>query len=134
ALTSSPATAPPEILRQVRSSLFQALAQCWDQVLRSPEFLECLKPVMDNSAAFQKASTDLLAKVRHEWGGVTREDCESLVDAVSRLEKRVFDGFGTLSRQVEQLNGRLDLIEGSKATSTTPASAVSGSGKRRTRD
>src|SRR5215510_4744985 len=74
AFASEPNSAPPEVLRQIRSGIFQALAQSWDEFMRSPQFLEGMKQWMDNAVNFRKMSNDFMAKVRNEMQAPSRED------------------------------------------------------------
>jgi len=76
AFTFSPDALPPEMLRQLRSGMFQALAQSWDEFLRSPQFMDGMKQMMENAVAFRKLSTEFLTKAHQELGGVTPEDVE----------------------------------------------------------
>jgi hypothetical protein len=124
ALTFSPDAVPPEILRQVRSGMFQALAQSWDEFLRSPQFMEGMKQVMDNALAFRKLSMDFLAKAHQELGSVTSDDVEGLVSAIRQLESRLTERLNELSSQIVELNRRLDkLPAGPTATPAAPQPA-----------
>src|ERR1039458_1604607 len=58
AMNYGPETAPPELLRQIRSGLMQALAQSWEEFSRSPQFLEAMKQMMEQAIAFQKFTAD----------------------------------------------------------------------------
>jgi hypothetical protein len=102
----SPEAAPPDFLKQVRSGIFQALSQSWEQFLRSPQFLESTKKWMEQAVTFRKMSNDFFAKVRHETQGTAREDVDDLLAALQQLEKRVLDRVDELAGQVEELKGR----------------------------
>ena len=111
ALTFSPDSVPPEMLRQVRTGVFQALSQSWDEFLRSPEFLEGMKQIMDQGIAFRQLSTELFTKARHDIAGVAQEDVDGAVVVLQRIERRVLDRLEGVSRQVADLNRRLDKLE-----------------------
>src|SRR5262245_3038934 len=49
AFTMTPNSPPPEVLRQIRGGIFQALAQSWEEFMRSPQFLEGMKQWMDSA-------------------------------------------------------------------------------------
>jgi hypothetical protein len=106
-VTFSPDSAPPEILRQMRSGIFQALAQSWDQFLRSPQFMEGMKQWMDSAIAFRKLSNDFFTKVRHETQAPSRDDIDSVMLAVRHMESRVLDRVEELAAQVEDMKQRL---------------------------
>ncbi len=100
AMSYSPETAPPELMRQIRSGLMQALSQSWEEFLRSPQFLEGMKQMMDQAAAFQKFSAGFLTKARHATEGVAHDDVEGLRTALGQLESR-------LARQMDALSGQI---------------------------
>jgi len=102
-MTFSPETAPPELLRQIRGGLMQALTHSWEEFLRSPQFLEGSRQMMEQAVAFRKLSADFLSKARHATEGVTRDDVESLRVALTRVESRLAGPIDALSKQVSQL-------------------------------
>lgn len=106
--TFSPESLPPEVARQIRSTLFQALAQSWDQFLRSPQFLEGTKQWMDSAIAFRKLTNEFLSRARHEAQATSRDDIDSIVLAVRQMETRVLERVQELAAQVEELQRRLD--------------------------
>ena len=108
AFASPPDSAPPEILRQMRSGIFQALAQSWDEYLRSPQFAEGVKQWMDSAIFYRKMSNDLLTRTRHETQDVARQDIDSVIVAVRHLEKRLLD-------RMEELSARIEAVSRSKA-------------------
>jgi hypothetical protein len=105
AMTFSPETAPPELLRQIRAGLMQALTHSWEEFLRSPQFLEGSKQMMEQAVAFRKLSADFLSNARHATEGATRDDVESLRVALTRVESRLAGQMDALSKQVSQLAG-----------------------------
>ena len=78
AFAFTPDSAPPEMLRQMRSGIFQALAQSWDEYLRSPQFMEATKQWMDSAVFIRKMTNDLLTKTHHETQNPAREDIDSV--------------------------------------------------------
>jgi len=108
AFTVSPNSPPPELLKQIRSGIFEALAKSWDEFMRSPQFLESMKQWMENAIAFRKMSNDFLGKVRNEMQAPSREDMDSILLAVRHMETRVLDRVEELAAQVHALkNGKL---------------------------
>lgn len=101
----SPEAAPPEFLRQIRSGIFQALSQSWDQFLRSPQFMESTKQWMEQAVAFRKMTNDFFAKARHETQGTARRDVDGVLLALQKLEARILDRIDDLAEEVEQLKG-----------------------------
>lgn len=115
AFASPPDAAPPELLRQMRSGIFQALAQSWDEYLRSPQFAEGMKQWMDSAIYYRKMTNDLLTRAHHETQDVARQDIDSVLLAVRHLEKRLLD-------RMEELSARIDEVKAKsqKERSTAP--------------
>src|SRR5438874_1448628 len=119
ALTMAPSSAPPEVLRQIRGGLFQALAQSWDEFMRSPQFLEGMRQWMETAVNFRKMSNDFMARVRNELQAPSREDIDAVMLNVRHMEKRLLDQIEELSSQITELNRRLGNGEIRKATPKT---------------
>jgi hypothetical protein len=105
AFTFNPNGPPPEVLKQMRSGIFQALAQSWDEFLRSPQFLETMKQWMENAISFRKMTNDLMANVRNEMQAPSRDDIGNILLAVRHLEKRVLDRIEVIETQLARGNG-----------------------------
>ncbi len=98
--TFTPDTMPPEMLRQIRSGMFQALAKSWEEYMRSPQFLEGMKQMMDNAIAFRQMSGQFLNKARQEMQGTSRQDVDDMLLAMREMEAR-------LTRRVDDLAARV---------------------------
>jgi hypothetical protein len=120
AFTFGPNSPPPDVLKQIRSGIFQALAQSWEEFMRSPQFLESMKQWMDNAINFRKMSNDFMAKVRNEMQSPSRDDIDTVMLTVRHIEKRLLDRMEELSATIAELNLRLNGKTG--RTSTTTAS------------
>jgi hypothetical protein len=104
AFTFTPNSPPPEVLRQIRGGIFQALAESWDKFLRSPQFLDSMKQWMEQAVSFRKMTNDLMGTVRHEMQAPSREDIDTIMLAVRHMEKRLLDRMEELSLQVNGSN------------------------------
>ena len=102
-LSFSPESAPPEFLRQMRSGIFAALAKSWEEFMRTPQFLESMKAMMENAIAFRKMSTDLLTQAQHSMQGTARSDISDLMQALHHLETRILDRVEDVSKRLEKL-------------------------------
>jgi hypothetical protein len=103
ACTFSPNSAPPELLREIRSGIFQALSETWNEFLRSPQFHQSMKQWMDSAVAFRKMSNDFMAKVRKEMQAPSRDDIDTIMLTVRHMETRLLDRIDALSKQIEEL-------------------------------
>jgi hypothetical protein len=103
AFTLTPNSPPPEILRQIRSGIFQALAQTWEEFMRSPQFLEGMKQWMETAINFRKITNDFMAKIRNEMQAPSRDDIDTILLSVRHMEKRLLDRVDELAAQVAEL-------------------------------
>lgn len=115
AFTLSPNTPPPEILRQMRAGILQALADSWNEFMRSPQFLDGMRQWMENAIAFRKLSNDFMGHIRNETQGPSRADIDTIMITVRHMEKRLLDRVDELSARVGELNERLEGQSGGKA-------------------
>jgi hypothetical protein len=93
----------PESLRQMRSGVFQALAQSWEEFMRSPQFLDSMKQGMENAVTFRKMSGEFLAKMRNEMQAPSRDDVDTIMLAIRHLETRLLDRIEAISAQIDVL-------------------------------
>jgi len=103
AFTVSPNSPPPEVLRQIRSGIFQALAQSWDEFMRSPQFLEGMKQWMENAITFRKMTNEFMGRVRNEMQSPSRGDIDSIMLTVRHMEKRLLDRIDQLATELGEL-------------------------------
>ncbi len=108
AMTLGPNTAPPEVLREIRSGILQALARSWEEFMRSPQFLDGMRQWMDNAVTFRQMTNDFMANVRSEMQGTSRDDIDTVMLAIRHMEKRVLDRVEELSAEVTDLKRRAD--------------------------
>jgi hypothetical protein len=121
---------PPEILREIRSGVFSALAKSWEEFMRSPQFLDSMKQWMDNAIAFRKMSNDFMATARNEMQATSRDDVDTVMLAVRHMEKRLLDRIEELSTQVHELRSASSQP---KARATTPPRRPSNNGRKSSR-
>ena len=119
ACTFPPNSAPPELLREIRSGILEALSKSWNEFLRSPQFQEGMKQWMDQAIAFRKASNDFMAKVRKEMQAPSRDDMDAVMLAVRHMETRVLDRIEELAKQVNAVKAR-----NGKAPRSAPKTAI----------
>ena len=82
---------PPEILKEIRGGIFKALAQSWEEFMRSPQFTESMKQWMDNAISFRKMTNDFMAKVRNEMQAASKDDIDQIMLSIRHMEKRLLD-------------------------------------------
>jgi hypothetical protein len=114
-LTLGPDKAPPEVSRQMRTLMFQAMSQQAEQFMRSPQFLDLMKQSMDAAINMRKQINDLLTQAHHAGQGVARQDVDALLRSVHHLETRVLDRLEDVATRLDQITRRLDALEGEGA-------------------
>lgn len=130
AFTISPESTPPEMVRQVRTGIFQALAASWDEFMRSPQFLEGMRQWTENALVFRNLSNDFLARVRTELQAPSREDIDSVMLTVRHMEKRLLDRVDELSAEVKALKAQAGPCRQSKGSpAARRGGRVKGNGK-----
>ena len=105
AFASGQSSPPPEVLKQIRSGIFGALAQSWDEFMRSPQFLEAMKQWMDTAINFRKMTNDFMGRVRNEMQAPSRDDVDTIMLTIRHMEKRVLDRVEALEEQLHAMNG-----------------------------
>lgn len=103
----SPDSTPPEFLRQMRSGIFGALSKSWEEFMRSPQFLDSMKSMMENAITFRKMSNDFLTEAHHGMQGTARVDIDNLMLAIHHLETRILDRIEEVSTRLEQVETQL---------------------------
>jgi hypothetical protein len=115
---------PPDVLKEIRSGIFRALAQSWEEYMRSPQFAESMKQWMDAAINFRKMSNDFMAKVRNEMQAPSRDDIDTVMLTVRHMEKRLLDRIDDLANQIAALNNRSNGQSAKSASPTGPRRKV----------
>ena len=114
---------PPEVLKQIRNGIFEALAQSWDEFMRSPQFLEAMKQWMDTAINFRKMTNDFMGRVRNEMQAPSRDDMDTIMLTIRHMEKRVLDRVEALEQQLHMANGGSSKPAAGRARKPQPARA-----------
>ena len=135
AFTFTPGSAPPEILRDIRTGIFRALSESWDEYMRSPQFLNTLKQWTDNAIAFRKVSDEILGRARNDLQAPSRNDIDNVILAVRHIEKRLLDRLDELALKLATRDGQQPgPARGRHPSKSNPRPrSQAGTAKRRTR-
>lgn len=120
----TPDSAPPEMLRQIRSGIFQSLSESWEEYMRSPQFLDAMRQWMDNAITFRKISNEFLGRVRNDMQAPSPSDIDTVMLAVRHMEKRLLD-------RLDELSARLDKLDGAQRPGQRPEPARAPGAKAR---
>jgi len=105
AFTTTPTSAPPEVLREMRSGILKSLARSWDEFLRSPQFLDVMRQWMDSTITFRKMSNEWMARMRNDLQAPSRDDIDTIMLSVRHMEQRLLNRVEDLSKRIDGLNG-----------------------------
>jgi len=110
-MSYAPGTPMPDGARQMRTAFFRAWADYCDELMRSPEFLETMKQSMAGAVEFRKQLNDSLGRMHHDFQGTSRQDVDHLMQSMVHVERRLLTAVEGLSKQLENVNQRLDALE-----------------------
>ncbi len=105
-MTFSPESPPPEVARNIRGAMFQAMSRYAEEFMRSPQFLEAMKQSMDAGMLFRKMVNEFLGRLQFEMQGISRGDVDALVKRLKRMENRLADRLDDLVERLERLEAR----------------------------
>lgn len=123
ALSFSPHSAPPEMLREVRDAILKSMTQEWDTFMRSPQFLEGMRQLLEGAISTRQAVNKLATHSRHETQGAALEDIDAIMLAVRHLETRLLERFDLLQGQITALTARLEAIQVASGPARSPSQA-----------
>jgi hypothetical protein len=96
----TPGSAPPELLKEIRSGILNALARSWDEFLRSPQFQDAMKEWMDQAVAFRKMTQDIMNRTRKEMQAPSSNDIDAIMLSVRHMETRILNRLEALEQQI----------------------------------
>jgi hypothetical protein len=111
-MAATPRATPPEAAREIRSASLRAWDEFWEQMMRTPEFLQSMQQSLAANIAIRKQFSDLMGQVQHEFQGVSRQDMDQLMRALRSVEHRISDGLDRIGDRVDELHRRLGALEG----------------------
>ncbi len=120
----TPDSTPPEFLRQMRSGIFQALSKSWEDYMRSPQFRDSMKAMMDNAITFRKMGNEMLTQAHHSLQGTARADIDDLMQAIHHLETRILDCVEKVTTRLDKLEAKLNATAGNGAAKPAPRGAT----------
>lgn len=102
-MSFNPESPPPEVARNMRGAMFQAMSRYAEEFMQSPQFLEAMKQSMDMGIQFRKMVNEFVGRVQFEMQGVTRADVDALVTRLKHMETRIMDRLDDLATRLERL-------------------------------
>lgn len=100
---ATPPSPSTEAMNQMRRAFFDALAQYFDQFMRSEAFLGAMKQSMDHAMSWQNMFNQYVQKGLSAAQMPSRVDTDHVAMLVRGLEERVLDKLDELHRRVDVL-------------------------------
>lgn len=97
-----------DVAKQMRQAFFDAWAKACDEYMHSDQFVDLMKRSMDGAMAFREQLNRLMSNALQDSPVPSRDDTDSILQAVRTLEDRVLDRIETLSQRVEALEQSSD--------------------------
>ena len=116
----------PDSMRKMRGAFLNSLAASYDEYLRSPEFTKQLSQMLQQGVQTQQRMAEMLGQTQSAWQASSRQDVDSMMQVMQRLERRIGDGFARLDervRAVESAVARQAAAEPAKKNSATKKTA-----------
>lgn len=107
----APESTPPDAARQMRSAMFKAWSEYFDQFMRSADFLDMMKQSMTGSVQARRQMNDFLGQLRHEFQGTSRQDIDQVLASLRQLERRLAEHTEPLADRLDEISRRLDDLE-----------------------
>lgn len=92
-----------EAAKQMRQAFLDAWAKSCDEFMHSEQFLDMMKSAMDGALAFRERMNQFISNTMQGGPIPSRDDTDSILQAVRTLEERVLDRLELLSQRVDAL-------------------------------
>lgn len=117
-------TPTPDSMRKMRGVFLNSLAASYDEYLRSPEFTKQLSQMLQQGVQAQQRMAEMLGQTQSAWQSSSRQDVDSMMQVMQRLERRIGDGFARLDERVSAIESAVGRQSGDAPA--TPAKKKSG--------
>jgi hypothetical protein len=130
-LSFNPMSPPAENMRQMRGNLLGVLSDYTEEFMRSPQFLQFMKQVMDGTNKQRLQMNEFMTGVRHDTQGTAREDIDSVMVYVRQLGRRVLDRMDDIDARLDEISSRLDGVNGNGGSQAATADRMNHAGQRK---
>ena len=101
-------TPTPDSMRKMRGAFLNSLAASYDEYLRSPEFTKQLSQMLQQGVQAQQRMAEMLGQTQSAWQASSRQDVDSMMQVMQRLERRIGDGFARLDERVRAVESAVE--------------------------
>ena len=114
-MSYQPDSTPPQMTREMRDAMLNAMGEQCNQFMRSPQFLEMIKQSMRASIDMRKQMNDFLGRMHHDMQGASRQDVDQIMLSLRHLEHRIVDTVDRVDERLDAITQRLDALEAKMA-------------------
>ena len=107
----SPGSPPVDEMRKIRGGMLQALAQTWDEYMRTPQFMEMMKASLSGALDLRRMARDGMNRVHEQFENPSKEDINEVLLAVRHVERRLLDRLEGLDDRVANLDEKIDKVD-----------------------
>jgi len=106
-----PESSPIEAGREVRSAMFKAWADAWDQYVRTPEFLGAIRASLAMGAQWRKLWVDFFSQWQQSLAGSGGAGAGQWTSAAELGQSQILAVLETMTHQLKHLGERIEAME-----------------------
>jgi hypothetical protein len=107
----SPSSPPSDEMRKMRGGMLQALAETWDEYMRTPQFMEMMKASMNGVLDLKRMAREGMNRVHEQFESPSKENIDDVLMAIRHVERRLLDRLEGLNNQVANLDEKIDQVD-----------------------
>ena len=107
----SPGSPPSDEMRKMRGGMLKALAETWDEYMRTPQFMEMMKASLNGALDLKRLASDGMNRVHEQFKTPSKEDIDEVLLALRHVERRVLDRLEGLDDRLAKLDEKIDKVD-----------------------
>ncbi len=111
-------SANQDAVKQMRQAFFDSWAKSCEEFMASETFLKAMKKSMDDGLVFKQQMNEFMTKALHGANMPSRQDTDSILQALRSMESRVLESVEDVSRRVTAVEKRVATVESAKGSSS----------------
>jgi len=117
-----------DVMKQMRRAFFDSWAKSCEEFMGSEAFLVSMKKSMDDGLVFKQQINEFMTKALHGASMPSRQDMDSILQALKSMESRVLESVEEVTRRVIEIEKRVAAVESTKGRSGAKKSSASKKG------
>lgn len=95
-----------DVVKQMRQAFFDSWAKSCEEFMGSETFLKAMKKSMDDGLVFKQQVNEFMTKALHGASMPSRQDMNSVLEALRSMESRVLESVEEVTRRVVAVEQR----------------------------